>query len=51
MVYHLDCLAVSGVDLISTVVRIRSQNAVLLAAPDGSIQHDRFLKARTASRR
>lgn len=36
MVYRLDCLAVSGVDLITTMARIRSRNAVLLtAAPDG----------------
>lgn len=30
MVYRLDCLAVSGVDLIATIARIRSRNAVLL---------------------
>jgi DNA invertase Pin-like site-specific DNA recombinase len=30
MVYRLDCLAVSGVDLITTMARIRSRNAVLL---------------------
>jgi len=36
LVYRLDCLAVSGVDLIATMARIRSRNAVLLtAAPDG----------------
>lgn len=36
MVYRLDCLAVSGVDLIATIARIRSRNAVLLTtARDG----------------
>lgn len=36
MVHRLDCLAVSGVDLITTMARIRSRNAALLtAAPDG----------------
>ena len=36
IVYRLDCLAVSGVDLIATIARIRSRNAVLLTTvPNG----------------
>jgi len=36
MVYRIDCLAVSGVDLITTMARIRSRNAVLLTTAPNS---------------
>ena len=40
MVYRIDCLAVSGVDLIRTMARIRSRNAVLLTTAPNSFCDD-----------